>query len=1056
MNLKNAPATARLFPQHTRQTSCMARCLLAILGFSLCALSQTFHGSIAGSIVDATSAAVANSAVRAVSVETGLIYDTRSGPSGDFLFANVPPGDYDLTIEHSGFQTLKVNRLTVSTARTTNYAARLAVAEQSSTVEVTASTVTLETTSTGLVNVVNRRQVQDMPISNRSYRFLIRLMPGTQYASAGPGGINGSRGINQNHQIDGGDNNDAFFNSAALSTSQTQLPIEAIDQLSVVSTGAADFGRNSGATMSVLIKSGGNQPHGSLFYTNRNEAFATHTPFQDPATTKKRPIRQHLWGGSTGGAMVKNRLFYFTTLEGYVSSALTIGRATHPSTPWVNNARAVMQRHGVAVNPVSTNLLRFWPSQFNDLPASANNYLTEDPNRSDSVNAVLKLDYSLTSQHNLSARYLGGSGNIENFNVSPYAEYLNSNDSRAHSFGVNLNSTFSHRLMNQVILAASYNFLYFKDRDASRDPHAAGLNTGVPQDGALAGLPALRITNFAGASQPSPTGRMLWTGHITDNLSWILGRYTLKLGGEFRRQHNDVFFYTNSRGTFNFDGTRGPWATDPSVSLPLRSLADFLAGLPTNNNGATIVRGELQRVYVQTLGDWWLHDTWQIKPKLSLNFGLRWSYVGPITDQQDAITSFSLANGFERVGHGGIDLWRKDFNNFAPRLGFAYQLSPRFVLRGSYGLFYDTPAINSFVGNLNMPNGGSDGIHANPAGPDPVFSINQTGVAFAFAQPVFPATATPRNVGAFGVSRDWRLSYIQNYNLNVQHQVNPALMVQIGYVGSRGTALPLLRSINPVIAGRRLHAAQYPLLAAINVQESIGNSNYHSFQAMLRATRWKNFTLNGNYTWSKTLDNGSAVRATLPANSFDLRREYGPASFDNRHTFTGLISYDVPAFGKRLPYLFRGWQVNSLIIAAPGDPLDLLSGTNRSGVQDNRDRVDVIGDRRADIPARANTFAPVPWFNPRAFAPAALGTFGNVGRNSFQGPGLFTVDVSIFKDFPITESVRAQFRVETYNLSNRYNWSPPGVSLNAPASFGLITGTRSETRLTQLTMRLAW
>jgi len=355
-----------------------------------------------------------------------------------------------------------------------------------------------------------------------------------------------------------------------------------------------------------------------------------------------------------------------------------------------------------------------------------------------------------------------------------------------------------------------------------------------------------------------------------------------------------------------------------------------------------------------------------------------------------------------------------------------------------------------------MPNGGSDGIHANPAGPDPVFSVNQTGVVLALNQPVFPATATPRNVGAYGVSRDWRLSYIQNFNLNLQYQVNPGMMVQFGYVGSRGTALPLLRSVNPVVGGRRLHAAQYPLLAAINIQESIGNSNYNSFQAMLRATRWKNFTLNGNYTWSKSLDNGSAVRATLPANSLDLRREYGPSSFDGRHTFTSLVSYDVPVLGNRLRYLSRGWQANAMVIAAPGDPLDLLSGTNRSGVQDNRDRVDVIGDRTANLPARANAFAPVPWFNPRAFAAAAPGTFGNIGRNSFRGPGLVTIDMSIFKDLPITERVRAQFRLETYNLLNRFNWAPPGVTLNAPASFGLITGTRGETRLSQLTMRFMW
>ena len=632
--------------------------------------------------------------------------------------------------------------------------------------------------------------------------------------------------------------------------------------------------------------------------------------------------------------------------------------------------------------------------------------------------------------------------------------------------GVNLNSTLSPRLVNQLLLGANYVLLSFNDFDSSFNPIAAGLNTGVPQDGTLRGSPTLRIANFAGVGSQSPTGRIDTTGHITNNLSYVSGRHAWKFGGEYRRAHFDVFFHTNKRGIFNWDGTRGPWAADATVSAPLRALSDFLAGNPTNNNGATIVRGELQRDYRQNLADWWVHDNWQVNPKLNLNFGVRWSYQGPLSDTRGSISSFSLDKGFEKVGKDGVDLWAKDWNNFAPRVGFAYRAASKTAIRGGYGIFYDVPAINSFVANLNMPNGGSDGIHANPTGADPVFTITLPGVNIVQGQAIFPANAIPRNVGAFGVNRDFRMSYVQNFNLNVQHQFNAKTLAQIGYVGSHGTALPLLRSVNPVVNGRRLHIDRYPALAAINIQESTGNSNYNSLQASLRTTRWNNVTLNASYTWSKALDNGSAVRATLPANSFDLRREYGPGAFDIRHVFTGFAIYDVPALGSRLPRLTRGWQLNSLFSVHTGEPIDLLSGTNRSGALDNRDRVDVVGDWRSGVPARVNPFAAVPWFNPRAFAAAAAGTFGNIGRNALRGPGFGSVDFSIFKETPITERIRTQLRVEIFNIFNRANFANPGNNLNAPASFGLITNTRNavvgtgigfgEPRNVQLALKLIW
>ncbi|MBM3725229.1 MAG: TonB-dependent receptor [Acidobacteria bacterium] len=264
--------------------------------------AQTFHGAIAGTVTDASQSAVSGAKVRAVNKDSRLTYETETGEPGNFLFANLPSGGYTVTIAKTGFQTLAIGDVLVSAARTTNYAAQLTVARQEAAIEVRANAATLETTSSSLANVVDRNQLQGLPTASRNIsRFIMRLSPGVQVIGSTPS-VNGSRTTHNNFQIDGADNNDSFFNTNSAGSSQSMLPLEAIDQASLVTSGSAEFGRNSGATLTFVTKSGGNAPHGSLLYFNRNEFFATHTPFQNPAREKKRPIRQHQWGGSAGGS----------------------------------------------------------------------------------------------------------------------------------------------------------------------------------------------------------------------------------------------------------------------------------------------------------------------------------------------------------------------------------------------------------------------------------------------------------------------------------------------------------------------------------------------------------------------------------------------------------------------------------------------------------------------------------------------------------------------------------------------------------------------------------
>ncbi len=1039
---------------------------------------QTFRGNVSGLVTDASGAAVPEAAIKITNAATGFSRETVTSATGDFTLPDLPLGMYTVVISKSGFQTTKVDQVEVAVSRTTNLPVKLAVATQATTVEISAAAATVETTSTTLANVVGPQMVQDMPMNGRDFRQMLKMAPGVNPLN---NSVNGMRTSGNNYQIDGADNNDAFHNTSAVNQggvagiAGTLLPVEAIDQFAVATNASAEQGRNGGSNVNLVIKSGTNEIHGSAYYFNRREKLAAISPFQTPGS-RPRVVRNDQYGFSLGGPVIKNKLFYFMTGEGQEAIAAISLRDTHPSTAWVQRGRALLQRYAIPESPLAARVLAAWPTRYNDLPATANNLLGSDQNVYDSYNGIIKTDYNINDKHSLAMRYYGGTGKQKATTGSAYQEYFQIAPSRMHNVSVVLNSSLTPRLFNNLILGTNYFLQVFNDSDTGFNPVAIGLNTGVTEP-SLLGTPTLRITNFAGAGFTQPLGRIDTTGHITNNLSYNVGRHQFKFGGEYRRAHLDVFYDTNKRGSFTWDGTAGPWRADAAATPQERSMADFLAMLASSNNGASIVRGQLQRDYRQPSYDFWAHDNWQLTQKLNVNFGVRYTFLGVLRDIDKSITTFLPSRGIVTPGRDLDRLYPNDWNNFAPRLGLAYQPfgSGKTVIRAGWGLFYDAPPLNFIVANTSPGNGSAAGVHANPGGPEPVFSINLNGAV----TPILPGqaifgTANPRPpFGAYSISQDFRMPYVQNYNLNIQQQLGNGTILQTGYVGSTGRKLSLLRNINAPIPGttgdlqsRRPFNSQFPTIAAINQLESIANSQYHSLQTSLRVTRWKNLMINANHTWGRQMDNGTDVRNVLPANSYDLRREYGPGSIDLAHIFTGYVSYDLPKFTERAKALTQGWQFGALWQATTGTTMDILAGVNRSNSFDNRDRVDVVGNPSVGVREPATPGGSRRYFEAGAFALPALGTFGNIGRNALRGPGFAAMDLSIFKRTKITERIGTEFRIETFNIFNRNNFANPGTSLNAATSFGLITNTRNgsgapglgqgEPRNVQLALKLTW
>lgn len=1016
-------------------------CFLALFATAVVCDAQTFRGGISGRVADSTGAVLPGVTVTATNDATGVSRTTVTSAGGDFSVPDLQLGMYTIEATLQGFQTLRTT-VEVTVSQVASVELKMGLSQVAETINVTASALLLDTVSTALSNVVRPKQVQDLPLNGRDFRGMLQLAPGVAGTS-----VNGVRGRGNNFQIDGADNNDAFQNAAAVNQggvsgiAGTLLPIEAIDQFSVQSGGQAEMGRNAGSTVNLVIKSGTNDLHGSAFYFNRHEKLSANSPVAAPGTSK-RPIRNNQWGFSLGGPVVHNKTFFFSTLE---VQKLTAGNAiptTAPSAAWVASATQLLNQFNVPVNPVAANLLALWPANSRTGPATAQNFVSTDPNTYSSANGIAKVDHNFNSIHSVSARYFAGGGDQVAQTNSPYLDYFQAVPSRMHNVSVVATSVFTSHLVNQLVVGYNYFKQTFNSNDFSANPIAMGFNTGVT-DPDLAGPPNITISGFAAVGGTQPLGRIDKTIHFTNNMSYASGSHQLKFGGEARMAGLLVFYDSNKRGTFSYDGTVGPWASLPTsqASASLKSLADFMAGSYATG---IIVRGNTHHDYFQNSFDLYFQDAWSVSPKVTLNFGARYTLPGVLGASDAKLTNFLPDKGMVSTD----TLYPSEKDAISPRLGITYVPgeSRKTVIRGGYGLFYDMLAVAFFTANTGFANGGALGVGNNPGGETPVFSLTQRRLTVVNNVPIFGTTPQPP-YGAFAVSQDLKLPYVINFNVNVEQQLGPSTIAQVGYVGTRGHRLALMRDINAATPGatlsqaRRPYATLYPELAAINELESVGRSEYNSLQMSLIQSGWRGMSGRLNYTLSHAVDNGSEARNTLPMIQNNIDADWGNADFDIRHVLTAGFTYNIPAFGSGR--LGDGWQVNTIATFQSGRPFNITTGTDASGTGVRSDRPNLVGDPYAGIVQPTTTPLSVQYFNPAAFAAPAAGTFGNLERNTLYGPGFKSVDLSVFKTTNLGKGASVQLRCEIFNLFNTINWANPGTGLSSSTTFGVITNTRN-------------
>ena len=1038
--------------------------ILATMLVAVSAYSQTFRGAINGTVSDPSGAVVAGATVKATNAATGVTLTTVTTSEGQFAFQDLSVGSYKVEVAVTGFRPAAIDNVAVTAGAVYTLPVKLTPGAAGTTVlEVSAATLTLDTTTATQSDTITTESLQDVPLNGRDFSQLIAVSPGYGgYSVGGFGSLNGTRANQMNWQVDGTDNNDFWHNIPAINQggvsgiAGTVMPIDAIDEFSAQTQSNAETGRNAGGTVNLVIKSGSNDLHGSAYYYNRNEYYAAASPFfaATPDFPKPPELRNQNFGFTVGGPIIKDKTFYFFGFEKQNYIFGLTGLSTEPSSAWVAQARVLF--NPANENKLSDSLLAaLWPSSIKNLPATANNYFATVPGTGYSYNEVGKIDHNFNDKNHLLFHFFYGQGSqtqppgaslalaTASSNLGGYFEVA---PIRIENYSLVWNRVITPRLTNQVLFGISYFTQVFHDKFVP-DSKALGLFTSpdaLKNGQPILGAPNIAISGFDQVGITPPEGRNDITGHLTDILSYIVGKHQLRFGGEVRQGRVDEFYYRRSLGSFNFDGT-ATCSAAVAATNPACALADFLQGDVVSSS---IAVGSAERKVRVNAFDFFGQDAWQVTRRLNLNLGLRYEYIGPLHSTAKDLAVFIPTKGLAIQGNGIDSIFPSDKNNFAPRIGFAYQptSSESLVVRGGIGVFFDQINMNPFL-DFRPGSAGADGLQDNPIGPSPVANYSRSGYTWQPNTYIFPPNVpcptlsgctfngTQLSYNVFSVSQNFRTPYFYNYNLQVEKGFgNGAAVWQVGYVGSAGHKLSVMDSLNLTPA----QAAQFPNAGKVLQLNSVGNSNYNALQSTLRIRGWHGLSGQFAYTWAHELDTMTEYRGSIQFDYTRPKLDYGSGDFDTRQNFTVFWNYDIPGSTHGPKMLTHGWQISSLWSLHGGQPFNFNAGTQRPGLNLIRNPFQGVSHT-----FNLKQFGGIPWVDPTAFCtPGAAGCpgtsdpAGDVARNAFYGPGFADVDLSVIKNIQIVERAKLQLRAEMFNLFNRKNFATGAGSVGGNGVVG--------------------
>ncbi len=1069
-------------------------CLGAIVSFCVASLvAQTTNGSINGTVTDPSGSAVGGVQVQVSSADTGLQRTATTLDNGTYTLPQLPPGNYELTIQKAGFATedRKGIQLLVNQAATIDF--KLTVAAVSETVEVTGAPPPLNTTTATLGDVVQHQQIVDLPLNGRNFTQLTLLSPGAVNQQSGQQGaftvqpgagtvspsVNGQRGQQNNFTMDGVLNNAIYTNTWVL-----YPPPDALQEFNVQShITDSEFAISSGANINIATKSGTNEFHGAVWEFFRNDVLDARNFFD----AQKPPYRQNQYGVNFGGPIIKNNTWFDVYWEGFRSAQSlnnfatvptaaerggdfsgilgpqfgtdSLGRPiytneifdpttsrTDPTNP-LNIIRDPYPGNKIptaSLNPTSLLMLqKYYPLP--NLSGISPNYQFAGANTTSIDQTGIRIDHRFGDNDTMFGRYNRTNANL----LRP--ESLPTYQQTLQNYGQTLALGYTHLFGASTILNVHYgytntNFGQFDGAAGQAFLSATNYDEHAPAKNGIALGPQTSISNgFTGVGQFAiPLGPQYnHDGHA--DLSIVRGNHTIGVGTMIYHIHSFDDGWGAAVGFTQNATSQGGLANNSG-----NGAASFMLGLPDN------LSGFLGNTSANERGWWYggyIQDQWQISKRLTMTFGLRYDFVEPPSYGSKIVSGLDIQTGNFLVSGPAPPLYpspnvRKTFydphyNGFEPRFGLAYRASPTTVFRGAFAIFDDhnnTLVQEAQDPRISWPEGvGISNIDLNRGLPTTYFNnLPPSSSYFNPLQPLVDFGADPRN----------KIPYVMEYNGGVEQQLAHAYVLTLDYVGSVGrhefiqpTANTALYPAPGAIAARQPFP-QYG--GSFSYDENVGNSSYNALQAKLQKSLSFGLNFLASYTWSKSLDIQSEGQSGSIENIYNLRQDWGPSDFNRSQVFVLSGVYQLP-FGKGKRFLSNSngftravlgdWNVTGILTMTSGQPFSIQSGGDPANVGGGSERAQVLGNPTAGFNQNVQE-----WFNTASFAVPAAYTFGNEGRNNLTGPPFKNLDLSALKNFALTERFSLQFRAEFFDILNHANFATPDNTVTDSA-FGTITQT---------------
>jgi len=1044
----------------------------ALLGFASTLLgAQTDTGRILGTVTDPLGASIARASIKVTDMQRGTERDLVTTDAGEYVAPNLSPGVYRVRVGAKGFKTEERNDIQVSVASDSQIDFKLQTGATTETVVVTTETPLIETTSSALGGTLSNEEINDLPLNGRNYENLLQLRPGiVRYPGGGfsTTSTNGLRAEDNAYIVDGLFNSEPFsgqsiINGAGIAgDSATILPVDAIQEFNLIENPPAEYGWKPGAMVNVALKSGTNTLHGTAYAFGRDTPMDARNYFNTVASGVKNPRNLEQFGGTAGGPVRKDHIFFFGGYEGQRYAVDSISQLTTPATvslggdPVNSVPDAIAGVIAAGITPsvpslkiggctVGTSIScdgSGFPTNSGASPLGATTINFGLPNTVSSDNAVGKVDYTINQRHSLNGMYFFGNNNGTVSDADELqAKWLTLIHTRAQVAGATWVWIPTEKLVNEFRFG--YNTIYQPTYVADHATPAStyGLNTGVTNP-LYGGLPRINIGGFYIATQE--LGGFNWPKiqgpdtriQFIDHVSYTVGTHALKFGGELHRDSFSGGAYAGGRGRIQFK-------TSTEAFAGASSLENFFAGVP--DSGALLTGDPTRHIHNLGIAGFG-QDDWRVTKTLTLNIGLRYEVNTVIKDADNLLGNFSPTAGLEQVGKGINAPYNGDHTEFAPRLGFAWDLfgNNRTVLRGGASLIYETLnwesflALNNSLGLSTIPTGA---LGVGPNGGQGTGSIDVGTVNFAGANLNWnagynagPATVFPTGTidcGAnpcsiLGVTQNLRTPEVFAWNVNVQHAFTTQLTLETVYVGSHGSKLVGIHDINQNVpsldvlqneqSGRPFNAA-FPYLSFIYQMGNIYKSNYDGLQVTLSARDYHHLNFVAGYTYAHALDNVGAnwdfgYGSGIPQDSTHPEREYASSDYDMHQRFTFSPTYKIPG-KKGLGEMLEGWEVASIVSlygAQPWGPMD--AGNDLSHTGEATDRWDFFGK------------------------PTDFKSSGPTGTTYLAGDGSFDTGASAAESDPLCSAHARD--LTSLNFAGCYKASNSVMTPPAPGTFGLM------------------